>query len=88
MEKINQVLSFIFYLIWIPLGLVLLAAVLYMLMANPFGRMMGSFPGGGPGGQPSGFNPRPPGGQDSPPGGFPDQPDNFGPPSNSGPSRQ
>lgn len=82
MEKVIQVLSLIFYFIWIPLGLVLLAAVLYMMMANPFGRMMGAGPGGGPYGPPGGYGQGPPMRQDSPLSGLgnQEQPGNFGPP--------
>lgn len=88
MEKFIQVLSVIFYLIWIPLGLVLLAAILFMMMANPFGRMMGSAPGGSPFGPPGGFGQGPSARQDNPPGEFgqgppmhqDSQPGSFGPP--------
>ena len=62
MEKLNQVLSLIFYLIWIPLGILLIAGVVFLIVANPLAgiqQALGSLQGG--------F------GQSAPAGGFPSQ---------------
>lgn len=58
MEKVNQVLAFVFYLVWIPLGLVLIAFIIYLIVANPLGMMTQGFggPGGGGYGGPPSFN--------------------------------
>lgn len=51
MDSLNKILSIIFYLIWIPLGLVLLAGIIFVIVANPLGQIMGML--GGSGGLPS-----------------------------------
>lgn len=63
MEKLNQVLSIIFYLIWIPLGILLIAGIVFLIVANPIGSLLESLPPGAAGG--GGFAP--------PSGGFPTQ---------------
>lgn len=67
MDKLRQTLEVIFYLIWIPLGILLLAGIIYLIAANPFAGMMELMSGGG--GlplAPSGDSFGPPGGQGSP----------------------
>lgn len=57
MDKLIKVLQIIYYIIWIPLGLLLVAFIIYMMVANPLGRIMGGGmggPGGGFGGPPGG----------------------------------
>lgn len=58
MEKLNQILSTIFYLIWIPLGIFLIAGIIFLIVANPIGSLLQSLPSGVPAG--GGF--APPGG--------------------------
>ena len=50
MEKLRQTLAVIFYLIWIPLGLLLVAGAIFMIVANPFAGMMEMMSAGPPGG--------------------------------------
>jgi len=91
MEKFRHILAVIFYLIWIPLGVLLLAGIIFMIMANPFAGMMGMMSGG-----PGGFDQSSSGGFPSeemmkkfmqeggqPPGGS----EGFGPPSDEGPAQ-
>lgn len=49
-EKLNQILSTIFYLIWIPLGIFLIAGIIFLVVANPLGQLGQLLQGGGPGG--------------------------------------
>ena len=62
MEKLRQTLSVIFYLIWIPLGLLLIAGAIFMIVARPFtgmmeGMQMMSQFGPPPGAESGGFEP-------------------------------
>lgn len=54
MEKLNRVLATIYYLIWIPVGLLVMAGMIFLIVANPVGRFLESMQfgpgGGGPGG--------------------------------------
>jgi len=45
-EKLNQTLSAIFYLIWIPLGLLILAGIVFLAVVNPFAGIMQMMGGG------------------------------------------
>lgn len=48
MEKLIQVLATIFYLVWIPLGLLLLAGIVFLIVANPLAGIMDLLGGGIP----------------------------------------
>lgn len=53
MDNLQKILSVIFYLIWILLGLLLFAGIIFIIVANPIGSLLESSPfgaGGGPGG--------------------------------------
>lgn len=51
MDKLRQTLAVIFYLIWIPLGLLLIAGIIFLAVANPLAGIMEligrEVPGGG-----------------------------------------
>lgn len=60
----------IFYLIWIPLGILLIAGIIFLIVANPIGNLLENLPFGGPPGvDQGGFGPGgiPGGGQFGPP---------------------
>ena len=48
LQSFKSVLQIIYYLIWVPLGLLLIAGILFMIVANPLAKL-GQF-GGPPGG--------------------------------------
>ncbi|MBI2009772.1 MAG: hypothetical protein HYS86_01200 [Candidatus Chisholmbacteria bacterium] len=58
MAKLNQILELLFYLIWIPLGLLLVAGAIFIILANPLAKLEGAFPAGGygQGGPPPGMS--------------------------------
>ena len=47
MEKLRQTLAVIFYLIWIPLGLLLIAGIIFLIVANPLAGLMSGGPSAG-----------------------------------------
>ncbi len=55
MDRLIKFLQVIYYFIWIPLGLLLIAGIVFLIVANPlaklgeFGGPGGGFPGGAPG---------------------------------------
>lgn len=68
MDKLIKALQLIHYLIWIPLGILLLAVIVFLLVANPFAGVMDVLGGAG-GGLPAGLSGDsfgPPGGQGFP----------------------
>ncbi len=85
MDNLNKILATIFYLIWIPLGILLIAGIVFLIVANPIGSFLENLPFGGPSGS---------GGFGQPGGGFP-SPEEIqqfqqqgGPPSGFGPPGQ
>lgn len=66
MQNFKSVLQLIYYLIWIPLGILLIAGIIFLIVANPIGSLLESLPFGGPPGG-GGFGPGG-GGQFGPPG--------------------
>jgi len=56
LQGFKSVLQLIFYLIWIPLGFLLFAVIVFLIISNPLSKLSpGGF--GGPGGSPSSFDP-------------------------------
>ena len=56
MQGFKNVLQLIFYLIWIPLGFLLFAVIIFLIINNPLSKLSpGGF--GGSGGSPSSFGP-------------------------------
>lgn len=57
MQGFKNVLQLLFYLIWIPLGILLFVLVIFLLFNNPFTKMQGGFgsPPAGYGGNPGGM---------------------------------
>jgi len=53
-EKLRQILAVIFYLIWIPLGLLLIAGIIFLVVANPLAGLMSGGPSAGSGFEQSG----------------------------------
>lgn len=56
MDKFIQVLQIIYYLVFIPLGIILIAGIIFLVVANPLGKLGQFGPGGDPFGGPGGFN--------------------------------
>lgn len=51
MEKLHHVLAIIFYLIWIPLGILIGIVVIYLVLTNPLKTLtqgLGTLGGGAP----------------------------------------
>lgn len=67
MDKFIKVLQVIYYIIFIPLGILLVAFIIYLVVSNPLGKLMG----GGFGGPGGGFGGGQPGGGFGQQGGFP-----------------
>jgi len=49
MDNFIKILQIIYYIIFIPLGILLIAGIIFLLLANPLGRFNQGF-GGPPGG--------------------------------------
>ena len=70
MNGLRQILAVIFYLIWIPLGILILAVIVFLITANPLGGLLELLQAGGAGGGSPGS---PASTRGEPAGGFPSQ---------------
>lgn len=70
MNNLREILTVVFYLIWIPLGILILAGIVFLITANPLGGLLELFQAGGA----SGGSPGSPAStRGEPAGGFPTQ---------------